>query len=373
MATEVLNVTSDKSYRQSIREAATALRDGGLIAIPTETVYGLAVSADCASAVERLRELKGRNDGGPFTVHLADRDDFAGFLNQVTPFAKRLVGRGWPGPLTLVFDVHEPADTAVARGRDPGFVARVFHERSVGLRCPDCLPACDVIRESGCVVLATSANPRGGTAPTTAQQVLATLDGAVDLVMDGGPSKYGKASTIVRVDRHRLEVLREGVLDARTVRRLGCTTVLLVCTGNTCRSPMAEGLLRRLLAERLGCAPEAIAERGFEVRSAGTFAACDAPATPEAVAAMRARGVDISRHCSSALTPEMIQDSQIVLAMTRGHLAVIEGMAPEAVERCHLLGEEDIQDPVGGTFDLYEACRDQIEAALKRQVAECIL
>jgi protein-tyrosine-phosphatase len=88
---------------------------------------------------------------------------------------------------------------------------------------------------------------------------------------------------------------------------------------------------------------------------------------------MRARGVDISRHCSSALTPEMIQDSQIVLAMTRGHLAVIEGMAPEAVERCHLLGEEDIQDPVGGTFDLYEACRDQIEAALKRQVAECIL
>ena len=185
MATEVLNVTSEQNYWEFVRRAGEVLRSGGLVAFPTETVYGVASSAEDPDAVARLTEAKGRRDGGPFTVHIGRRSDAARFVNHTSGVGRRLIARGWPGPLTLIFDVAHPEAAPVAEDKDPGFVERVYFFdagadcSTVGLRYPDCPPACDTINEAGCVIVASSANRAGQPSPTRACEVLDQLE--VDL------------------------------------------------------------------------------------------------------------------------------------------------------------------------------------------------
>lgn len=380
MATEVLNVTSEQSHGDSVLKAGKVLRSGGLLAFPTETVYGLAASAEHPDAVARLIEVKGRAEGGPFTVHIAKRSEVNRFVNKPPGVARRLMARGWPGPLTLVFEVDDPASAAICSGKDPGFVGRVYHrdtqrERStVGLRFPDCPLACAVITAAGCVVVATSANRGGQPPPTDAAGVLEQLEGDVDLLLDAGATRYQGPSTIAHVQEHRVEIMRRGVLDDRTVHSLSKNNILLICTGNTCRSPMAEGLLKTLLAEQLGCDPSELEERGYKITSAGTAAIDGAPATPEAVRAMKEKGIEISGHQSSALTAEMVRQSQTILTMTEAHSQTVERMNTDHRANCHLVGGDgNIQDPIGSSLDVYLACRDQIEAGLRAHLPEVVL
>jgi protein-tyrosine phosphatase len=282
--------------------------------------------------------------------------------------------------LTLVFDVDDPASAAVCSGKDPGFVDRVFHrdtkrERStVGLRFPDCPLACAVITAAGCVVVATSANRGGQPPPTDAEGVLQQLGGDVDLLLDAGATRYQGPSTIAHVQGHRLEIVRRGVLDERTVRKLGKNNILLVCTGNTCRSPMAEGLLKTLLAEELGCDSSELEEHGYKITSAGTAAVDGAPPTPEAVQAMKQKGIEISGYQSSALTAEMVRQSQTILVMTEAHNQTVKRMNTDHRASCYLVGGDDsIEDPIGCSSDVYLTCRDQIEAGLRAHLAEVVL
>ncbi len=374
MATKVLTATEPESYGPAVAQAAEVLRAGGLVAIPTETVYGIAVSADVSDAVERLRELKGQARHGPFTVHISRSADAEQFTNGLTGQQRRVVQRGWPGPLTIIFDVPDPTRTPVASGRDPGFIDRVFHDGSVGLRCPDLAAARDVLAEAGCVCLATSANAHGQPPPASAAEVIEHLDGQVDLVLDAGPSNYAKASTIIRLRDRRAEVLRAGVIDERMIQRFMHTTIVLVCTGNTCRSPMAEGLLKKQLADQLGCAAAELDHEGYRVVSAGTYAVDGAPATPEAVQAMAELNIDITNHRSTALGRDLVDQAQIILCMTPSHKAVVDSLGPDAAGKSFLLGgHEAVTDPIGGAVGDYRQCRDQIAQGLTRQLTERIL
>src|SRR4029077_10469822 len=133
-----------------------------------------------------------------------------------------------------------------------------------------------------------------------------SLVGQVDFVLDAGRTLYAKPSTIVRVNSEGFHVLREGVLDERTIRRLTKVNFLMVCSGNTCRSPMAEGLLRHLLAEKLGCSDQELEDRGFHVESAGVSGAYGLAPSPPAVQIMKARRIDISGHRSQPVSLEQI-------------------------------------------------------------------
>ena len=380
MAIEVLNVTSEQNQRESVRKASEVLRSGGLVALPTETVYGVAASADNSDAVARLRALKGRRSHGPFTVHIGRRSEAERFLNQTSGLERRLIARGWPGPLTLVFDVPDPGRSPIMEGRDAAFVSRVYYSdpagggTTVGLRYPDCPVTCDTINQSECVVVASSANRSGQPPPTDAEGVLAQLEDDVDLLLDGGPTKYGGASTIARVRDHRAEIIRQGVLEERTLRKLAMTNILLVCTGNTCRSPMAAGLLKALLAEALGIEVSELENNGYRTPAAGTATVSGLPATPEAVAAMKEKGIDISDHRSTALTHEMVEQAQVILTMTRGHRAAVLRLGSGNDERCCLVSDgRDIADPMGGDLAVYKSCRDQIEEGLRARLTEVIL
>jgi len=230
--------------------------------------------------------------------------------------------------------------------------------------------AADLLVEARVPVVAASANAGGEAAPVDADEALEGLDGQVDLVLDAGRTRYAKASTIVRVDQAGYTILREGVLDPRTIRRLAQVTFLVVCSGNTCRSPMAEGLLRKLLAEKLGCKEPELAARGYFVESAGTSAYRGGPPSPAAVKALEAWGIDISGHQSQPLTIELINRADYILAMTAGHATIVGAMAANAADRVRMLDDEDIDDPIGSDDAVYRQCAARIEKALRNRLKE---
>jgi protein-tyrosine-phosphatase len=148
-------------------------------------------------------------------------------------------------------------------------------------------------------------------------------------------------------------------------------SVLFVCTGNTCRSPLAEVLCRKMLAERLGIAESDLAARGYTVRSAGIAAFPGDAASPEAVAIAAQFGADLSAHRSRPVNPELLATSTDVLAMTSGHLAVLMARYPsDGPEPTLLAGSHDVPDPIGGTRDDYEHCAALIAALLDQRIAE---
>jgi len=377
METRVLTVADSGSEAEAIGLAARALSEGSLIVFPTETVYGIGASAVHAGAIEALSRLKSRTPDKPFTLHLADAAEVERYAGPVPALARRLIHKTWPGPLTLVLPDRRPE-----RGQPPGLVEEaVYYQGHVGVRCPRSALARAVLREAGVPVVGSSANLGGHPAPYRAAEALADLraascgGGQVALVLDAGPTFYGRASTVVRVGADdAYEVIREGVITARRLERLIHTHILLVCTGNLCRSPMAVGLAARMLADRLGCRPDELPARGIEIESAGTGAAAGLEATASAAAVMAERGIDIRGHRSQPITVDALLASDYIWVMSRSHRDTVVRLAPEVAARVALMDPagSDIADPIGGDLDVYRACARHLEQAVAARILEII-
>lgn len=184
-----------------VARAADLLRAGELVAIPTETVYGLAVRADDASAIARLFTAKGRPSDNPLIVHVGDIADVLLVAREVTPLAHKLLTHLAPGPLSVVLPAREDLPRAVTAGLD-----------TVAVRIPDHSVAREVLRAAGVPLAAPSANRSGRPSPTRAAHVLADLDGAIAAVLDGGTTEHGLESTVVDARGDVPIVLREGAV-----------------------------------------------------------------------------------------------------------------------------------------------------------------
>jgi L-threonylcarbamoyladenylate synthase len=207
-------VRSTASFEADVDRAVAALRAGGLVGLPTETVYGLGADAENPAAVARVYAAKGRPADHPLIVHVRDAGALDGWVGEVPGYALRLGRTLWPGPLTLVVPRGPRAGDHVTGGQD-----------TVGLRAPDHPVAQAVLAGFGGGVAAPSANRFGRVSPTTAGDVLEELSGALveglDVVLDGGPSRVGLESTILDCTGERPVVLRPGAIGAAEVARAG--------------------------------------------------------------------------------------------------------------------------------------------------------
>ncbi len=192
----ILKVNPSAVDPAAIQQAADHIRRGGLVAFPTETVYGLAADANNPKAIERLNRVKGRPPEKPYSLHVHSAAQVREYLDQVPPMAQRLMDKFWPGPLTIVL----PARTG-----------------TLGFRLPQHPVAQAFLQACGTPVVAPSANRSGFPPPTDSKEVLEALGDACECLLDAGPTPLGRESTVVSVVDGRLHILREGAIPAATL------------------------------------------------------------------------------------------------------------------------------------------------------------
>ncbi len=197
---KLLKVDPDRPDISAIEEAARAIRDGGLVAFPTETVYGLAANLLNKEAIERLYRVKRRSKNKPFTIHVSDIDMVREMAPDISDFAGRLIDKFWPGPLTIILNSKDG-------------------ER-VGFRMPSNRIALSLIKMCGVPVVAPSANISGNRPPTSADEVLSDLNDGIDIILDGGPTDVGVESTVIDATASPYKVLRAGALSEGQLREV---------------------------------------------------------------------------------------------------------------------------------------------------------
>jgi protein-tyrosine phosphatase len=310
----------------SLAEALDALARGALVAVPTETLYTLVCRADHPGAVERLTQL-----GGESAARLVRSVEE---LPRPSPIVRRLAARYWPGPLVLALP---------ERWRAPAHpvAAQLIAAASFPLAGVEC-----------------ARDP---------QSAAVRAPGQVACLLDAGPARLAEPAAVLELVPGKLRLVRAGLFDLEALRSTAGLRIGFVCTGNTCRSPMAEGLARTALATRLGVAPNRIGELGFTVQSMGVYANPGERASDHAVATLAARGIDLSGHRAHVALPDIVSRLDRVYALTRSHLQALKQSLPPGKDRhCTLLDPDgrDISDPIGGPRSAYEQTAAQIERAI---------
>ncbi|MCH1978232.1 threonylcarbamoyl-AMP synthase [Lawsonibacter sp. OA9] len=209
METKIVKVDRKHPQEDIMREAGQILKDGGLVAFPTETVYGLGGNALDVNASHKIYAAKGRPSDNPLIIHIANLEDMDALVTEIPPAAKHLAGTYWPGPLTMIFPKSECVPYETTGGLE-----------SVAVRMPSHSIAQILIREAGGYVAAPSANTSGRPSPTLAEHVIEDLNGKIDMIIDGGSVGIGLESTIVDFTEDIPTILRPGYINEDMLREI---------------------------------------------------------------------------------------------------------------------------------------------------------
>jgi protein-tyrosine phosphatase len=323
------------------------------VVFPKETTYSIAADYRDPGAIERLWKVRGIPPETVPVVHLADRDDVGRWVDKLPAQASRLMNKFWPGPLTLL-----------VRGKTAP---------EIGIRLPSLKLAQDLIRRSGVPLVATQASLSGQPPCVRGDDAVRLFADKVDWIIDRGETRYKNPSTVVRITGPGMEIVREGAISRGLIEESAYRLILMVCTGNTCRSPMAETMARELIARKAGVKPEDL-ERvsGLRIVSAGTGAAKGQDMTASARQVLEEMGFRPGRHASAPLGFALLEEADQIYVMTGGHREQILDWSPESASKVYLLDPSgrDVEDPIWGDAEVYRDCAMHIRRCIETRMSE---
>lgn len=241
MKTKIVRLNEQQIDMQTIEEAGRVIREGGLVAFPTETVYGLGGDALNASSSGKIYAAKGRPSDNPLIIHIADMEALSGIVKEIPDAAHKLAEKFWPGPLTMIFKKAECVPLETTGGLS-----------TVAVRMPSGRIARELIKASGGYVAAPSANLSGRPSPTLARYVIQDMDGRIDMILDGGEADIGLESTIIDLTGEEPMILRPGYITEEMLKNtIGKIDVdRTIIEGNSKQAPKAPGMKYRHYAPK---------------------------------------------------------------------------------------------------------------------------